>query len=496
MSMSILQLPVETLHLILCHAQRNDNQARSQDISTNNNTSKSNSVVNISRTCNTLYYAALPALLEASSSYLVRWQHLLFLLKMELSTKRTKWTKRVDIDVGNGLTVSLCSLVQHIDFRRVPATQVARLVNSLACGHGRFVRRLSIKVALGTLAATGTFGISSTSSSGVAASNISHEHQLLLDYNEAMSVSQAVAVLNSLPYLLELDVQFINILPRAYVSQLPQSLDTALSKHTRTLRHLAISADQLKQPVPFAQSEVSETGAEQGAAGTSGPSSSSPSSSGNLATNTSSPADETETNHLLLSSLLAAPSFTLDERMAAGIVLLFPNLSSLTLNRISTDTLARSSPLFESVYVATSLKRLEIAKVQSFDDKWTNQPLMNNLEELAIQDECGLSSDTLRLFIDSNKISLKHLTFKSGSSDANAASFLGCCARCPVVEQITLKNATKFALEQLAGLVRSKTIKSLKCVELVEGNSVARMDEQSLKQLKETSDDVGVHCIC
>lgn len=200
--------------------------------------------------------------------------------------------------------------VQAIDFERIHVHDHRTVADLLTGSHGRHVRQLQLKIALGQTALSGTCGSLDI-------------HSLLPN---AVSVPLAVQVLSAITHLTWLEITVLPPAPAAYVSILPAALQSALLKHAPDMRHFGISADDLPRPSAVSGQET---------------------------------------------PVLPLPAFQLGEAMVAGLISGMPHLTSLTLHRIGKDlNKGRTAGLARAVGGLKRLQTLNLLEVQCFDKSW------------------------------------------------------------------------------------------------------------------------------
>lgn len=370
-------------------------------------------------------------------------------------------------------------LAQNIDFTRLCPLHRLPLVHQLAqISYGRCVRALNLKVALGTATSVPSQQDTVTA------------QQALLDHNQALSVRQTVSLLDSLPHLTSLKLEFINALPGTYVSRLPTALETALRRHGPQLQHFGITSAQLK-PLDAASTPT------------------------------------TDGDDMPSQSISACAYFQLDEQLVADVLSLLPRLRSLSSQEVGYDSLAPTSPLFEAISSLARLQKLDILDGAIISAKWTSRALSGPLESLCLVSKSGSIPSSFDTFIDSNKTTLKSLSLVCSSphqsqtttssplngqryylpalqnlsieasedSDIDSISYLERYTTCPLLERIAINSAKGISTQDLEAVVLAKTLKNLKILEIRQ-DSLTHSNDQDLGSMKDLAEVAGVQlCI-
>lgn len=224
-----------------------------------------------------------------------------------------QYAGRVCVKIGLSWLTFHTTISQHINLTSLsPAHRLPllhRLSRPCSSSYARYLRSLSIKVALGSAS--------------------SHQQQLLLlDHNDALSIDQMVSLLDNLPYLTSLNLELVNILPGSYISRLPSAVQAALQRNGHHISHLSIKSCQLKTLASLATADGSPQS-------------------------------------------IACPFFQLDEHLVADIISTLPHLRSLSLGEITYDSLSSISPLYEAIKSLAHLKKLEVSDTSSaFNERW------------------------------------------------------------------------------------------------------------------------------
>lgn len=304
-----------------------------------------------------------------------------------------------------------------------------------------------------------------------------------------MPLSLAAQILEALGHLTWLEITLLPPSPGAYVSQLPSALQGGLFKHSATLRHFGISADDLPRAA-------------------------------------TTPSEETPP--------LPLPPFQLDEAMVANLVTGMSQLESLTLHRVGKDITGPPGKLARAVHGLRRLKTLNVLEVQPMDESWADS--MGNIgaesrgtdNDSTLRELCLVQCDSLRLetmdrLLHQQRASLELLclvaTPSSRRSRQTPASRQTMCEdydlpvfrklhieaedglidtlpyveryRTTGLEELTLKYAPGVSFDELREALLSKKWKHLRKVEIGLDASEGA-DEEGIKQLGHTLAGLGI----
>lgn len=328
-----------------------------------------------------------------------------------------------------------------------------------------------------------------------------------------LSIPQASALLEALPYLISLDVILVNALPGSYFSRLPVSLTKSLRRLAPHLHRFGISSAQLKIP---------------------------PSSPSETATNEDVQGIEQEEGR----RITATPFFQLDEQLVADAVSALPFLHTLSLGEVSYDTLASDSTLFEAVSNLRNLKRLKLLDESLINEHWTNRPLTGPLENLHLAFTSAFTSNSVAspsfyhdTFINLHRNTLKYLTLVDASnssedgsltahstagegggrrrsfqsyqynlsvleslsiqtasrqSEVGTLSYLGRYTTCPSLNKLSIKLVDGgMSIHDLETILMQGKFKALKCL-VIEFDGESDITEDAITGLREIGSAVGV----
>lgn len=241
--------------------------------------------------------------------------------------------------------------VQALDFGSIDPHHRNNVIDLLEFSHGKHVRQLQLRIALGQTSAD--------------------DQQVIPSDPLAISVLQAVRILEAMDHLTWLEVELLPPAPGAYVSLLPSSLASAIGQHAHTLQYFGISADDLPQPSITPQHETPP---------------------------------------------FPVIPFQLDEGMVASLVSQMTSLTSLTLHRVGKESGRDSSMLGQAISALTELRKLNLLEVQCLDERWLSRKSVDEmcsrggLKELLLVQCDSLTLHCMDQYIHKHRASLVSLS--------------------------------------------------------------------------------------